>query len=134
MILLDTGALLLVANGTPLAKPAVDAMMAVADSPGAICVSPISAWEIGALVARGRIALSLEPGAWFQAAVDAGLSLAPMTPEILVAASNLPACRLRDPADRILAATARAGRYRLITRDGPLLDYAAAGHVTATAC
>ena len=134
MILLDTCALLWLANATPLDKKAYDAIVAAALVPGGLTVSPISAWEIGALVGRGRIALTLEPGDWFQTALDAGLALAPLTPDILVAASTLPACRMRDPADRILAATARAGRYTLVTRDGPLLDYAAAGHLSAVAC
>jgi PIN domain nuclease of toxin-antitoxin system len=40
----------------------------------------------------------------------------------------------RDPADRILATTARAMNYRLMTRDERLLDYAASGNLAAIAC
>jgi PIN domain nuclease of toxin-antitoxin system len=40
----------------------------------------------------------------------------------------------RDPADRIIAATARAFDMTLVTRDRPLLDYADAGHLKALAC
>jgi len=39
-----------------------------------------------------------------------------------------------DPADQIIAATARLYGFRLITRDGKLLDYAEQGHILATKC
>jgi len=48
--------------------------------------------------------------------------------------SFLPDRALRDPADRILAATARASNYRLMTRDPPLLDYASTGRLGAVGC
>lgn len=99
-----------------------------------IFVSPISAWEIGQLAAKNRIVLSLEPRDWFRRALDAGLTLAPMPPDVLIASSFLPTERLRDPADRIIAATARTFHYRLMTRDKPLLEFAEAGHLDAIAC
>jgi PIN domain nuclease of toxin-antitoxin system len=40
----------------------------------------------------------------------------------------------RDPADRIIAATARTFGYTVITRDGELVPYGAAGHLDVTAC
>ncbi len=100
----------------------------------AIFVSPITAWEIGILVARGRLVLSTNPDIWFKTMIESGIALASMEPDILIASSFLPAATLRDPADRILAATARAKGYRLMTRDRPLLDYAADGHLKAIAC
>ncbi len=105
-----------------------------ADAAGAVVASPITAWEIGVLVARGRIALSRDPAGWFQALIQTGVDLAPMSPDILVASSFLPGAAFRDPADRILAATARAMNYSLMTRDARLLEYAAAGHMTAIRC
>jgi PIN domain nuclease of toxin-antitoxin system len=110
------------------------ALEAAQNQPDGIVVSPISAWAIGQLAARGRIRLGLEPRDWFQRALDAGLVLAPMPPEVLIASSFLPENRLRDPADRIMAATARAFRYRLMTRDRPLLDFGLAGHLEVIAC
>jgi PIN domain nuclease of toxin-antitoxin system len=133
-ILLDTCAAIWISQAEPLAQAAEQALAAADMSPGAVLVSPITAWEIGILVARGRIALSREPTGWFQALIDAGVALAPMSPDMLVASSFLPGATLRDPADRILAATARAMNYRLMTRDQRLLDFAAAGHLTALAC
>ena len=131
-LLLDTCALIWMLNGDRLQGEAEAALRAA--SPGQIVVSPISAWEIGQLVSKGRLRMVADPLSWFQAAVDDGMTVAPMPPSVLVAASFLPGGRLRDPADRIIAATARAYGYRLMTRDRPLLDFAGEGHVQAIAC
>jgi PIN domain nuclease of toxin-antitoxin system len=133
-ILLDTCALIWLVDEGKITPQAEAALGGAEGLRGGIVVSPISAWEIGQLAARGRIRLELEPRDWFQRALDSGLTLAPMPPEVLIASSFLPEGGLRDPADRIMAATARAFRYRLMTRDRPLLDFGAAGHLEAIAC
>ena len=99
-----------------------------------VLVSPITAWEIGLLVSKERLALSLPPLRWFEQILELGVDLAPLTPAILISSSELPGPPLRDPADRIIAATARALGCRLMTRDRPLLDFAAQGHISAIAC
>jgi len=86
------------------------------------------------LVARGRIALPSAPAEWLDEVIAVGASWAPLTPRLLVEASFLPGAIHRDPADRILAATARAFGYRLMTRDRALLAYAASGNLQAVAC
>jgi PIN domain nuclease of toxin-antitoxin system len=45
------------------------------------------------------------------------VTVRPITPEIAAPATQLPADYLRDPADRISGATARAEGMALITRD-----------------
>jgi PIN domain nuclease of toxin-antitoxin system len=40
----------------------------------------------------------------------------------------------KDPVDRILIATARRHRWKLITRDRRILDYGARGFVSVLAC
>jgi PIN domain nuclease of toxin-antitoxin system len=132
-VLLDTCAALWLTRETPLSEIA-EAALAKASSDGAIYVSPITAWEVGLLASRGRLALSRPPLEWFEVLIDSGAILAPMSPAVLVASSNLPAQPPRDPADRIIAATARAFGYRLITRDRELLQYGAAGHLDVIAC
>jgi PIN domain nuclease of toxin-antitoxin system len=133
-LLLDTCALIWLVDEGNIAAHAEEALAEAESASTGIMVSPISAWEVGQLASRGRLLLSLEPRDWFQRALDAGLTLAPMPPEVLIASSYLPGEGLRDPADRIIAATARAFRYRLMTRDRPLLDFADAGHMDAIAC
>ena len=133
-ILLDTCALIWLGNHSRLSAAAETSLQEAGATPGAIAVSPISAWEIGQLVSRGRLALTVAPTAWFQAALASGIALAPMPPEVLVASSFLPSAALRDPVDRIIAATARHYRYRLMTRDRPLLAFGEEGHVETIAC
>ncbi|WP_411288014.1 hypothetical protein [Phenylobacterium sp.] len=63
-----------------------------------------------------------------------GAELSPMPPEVLMASCHLPGVPPNDPADRILAATAREYELRLMTRDRVLLDYGRAGHLQTIAC
>ena len=133
-VLLDTCALIWLVDEGKITSAAEAALEEAGATPGGIVVSAISAWEIGLLVSRGRLSLNLEPRDWFQQALEGGAELAPMPPEVLIASSFLPGGALRDPSDRIIAATARAYRYRLMTRDKPLLDFAAAGHLEAIPC
>ncbi|WP_339915648.1 type II toxin-antitoxin system VapC family toxin [uncultured Brevundimonas sp.] len=133
-ILLDTCAIIWLQAGSKF-RPEAEAALQEAQAIGTqVLVSPITAWEIGLLVSKGRLALSLPPLNWFERVLDLGVDLAALTPDILIASSQLPGPPLRDPADRIIAATARATGCRLMTRDRPLLDFAADGQVEAIAC
>jgi PIN domain nuclease of toxin-antitoxin system len=60
--------------------------------------------------------------------------LADMSPDLLIAASFLPGKPPRDPADRIIAATARDYGCTLVTRDRALLAYGEQGHIRVLAC
>jgi PIN domain nuclease of toxin-antitoxin system len=132
-LLLDTHALLWITRGDVSAE-AIELLDGAAQRGVQVLVSPISAWEVSMMVARGRLTLPMSPQDWFAAAIDEGLAWAPLTPEVLMAAPLLPGRLPRDPADRIIVATARAFGYRLVTRDRGLLDYAAGGHMLAVAC
>ena len=133
-VLLDTCAAIWLMNGDPL-SPDSRTLIDEAQAAGLVHVSPISAWEVATLAAKGRIALSLSPTAWFAALIGLpGVAWAPLSPEVLIASATLPGVAPRDPADRIIAATARQHGYMLVTRDGELLPYARAGHVMAVGC
>lgn len=134
-LLLDTCAAIWLAEGDPLQATVREALDLALRRTSLVAVSPITAWEIGLLVSRGRLTIRLDPSSWFRALMDLpGISVADLTPEILVASSFLPGDPPRDPADRIIIATARSQGYRLVTRDALLLDYAEAGHVEAVVC
>ena len=97
---------------------------------GTLHASTISAWEIAMLAARGRIQLPQDPLDWVRASVArAGIVLAELTPELLVASTRLPGDLHGDPADRFIVATARSLGAVLLTRDRARLGYAAQGHV-----
>jgi PIN domain nuclease of toxin-antitoxin system len=134
-LLLDTCAAIWISAQQPMARATEEAMMSARAHDEAIFVSPITAWEIGLLVSGGRLNLQMTPERWFARLMQApGLHLADILPSVLIAASFLPGQPPRDPADRILAATAREHGFRLVTRDRRLLDYAAHGHIQALAC
>ena len=77
----------------------------------------------------------MTPQRWFESLIEnPNVRLAEMGPRLLIAASFLPGRPPRDPADRILAATARDIGATLITRDRALLAYGAQGHISTMAC
>ncbi len=134
-LLLDTSALIFLAvDGTKADKAKVEVQRAYeANEP--IYISPISAWEIGLLVSRGRLNLTLPPERWFAQLLRLSrLLLADMPPAVLIASSFLPDAPLRDPADRIIVATAREFDLTILTSDRAMLDYSDRGHVRAMAC
>lgn len=133
-LLLDTCAAIWTADPDMRFRNAQPRIEAEIGEQGRVFVSPITAWEIGQLVARGRLALIEPPADWFAALLDRGVELAPMTPEILIDASFLPHSPLRDPADKIIAATARRLGHCVVTRDQALLAYAQDGWMSALAC
>jgi PIN domain nuclease of toxin-antitoxin system len=134
-LLLDTCAVIWIANDEPIGKEARNAIAAALEADEAIFVSPITAWEIGLLAARSRISLQMSPEKWFDRLLGApGVRLADMPPSVLIASSYLPGDTPADPADQIIAATAREFDMRVVTRDRRLLAYAESGYCRALAC
>jgi PIN domain nuclease of toxin-antitoxin system len=136
-VLLDTCALIWLANGDPLRNGAEGKIIHAALADG-VFVSPISAWEIGMLSQPkdGRaIGFLPDPATWF-ARFMAGpaVKMAAFTANIAIAASQLPEPLHGDPADRLLIATARHLAMPIVTRDARIIAYAAAGHVSAIPC
>lgn len=98
-------------------------------------VSPITAFEIGALARKGRFRSRYTPQRWFEMLVTApGMKLAEISAGILMESQLLPGPIQSDPADRIVAATAREFGYTVMTRDSALLAYAAEGYLAAMPC
>jgi len=62
------------------------------------------------------------------------VALAGMPPDLLIESSYLPGSPPRDPADRIIIATARAYGMSIVTRDRVILGYSEAGFVRTIAC
>jgi PIN domain nuclease of toxin-antitoxin system len=134
-LLLDTHtAIWLVANQR-LAREAEEAINAVHETNGTLLVSPITAWEVGLLVSHKRVELLATPQRWFARLLAIpNVRLAELSPEILISSSFLPGTPPRDPADRILLATAREFGATLITRDRLILKYGDDGQVSTIAC
>ncbi len=134
-LLLDTCTVIWMAEDAAIAPEAVDFLSAANDAGAITYVSPISAWEVGLLAARARLQFLITPERWFQRVLETPhMRLAEMSPDLLIASSFLPGNPPRDPADRIIAATARDYGCTLLTRDEALLDYGTQGHIRAIRC
>jgi PIN domain nuclease of toxin-antitoxin system len=136
IVLLDTCAAVWIGNREAIAPGAMQAIRTAARSAG-ILVSAVTGWEIGRATMRLRHPLVLLPTAqsWLaDLLARPGFRGVPLEPEVGLSASYLPGNFHRDPADRLLIATARALGVPLVTRDRRILDYAAQGHVDAIAC
>ena len=119
MIVLDTHAWVWWAAEVPR-RLSAKARREIADAPS-IGVSAISAWEVATLVAKGRLELDRDVLVWIrQALALPRVTLVPITPEIAVRSTRLGPTFPGDPADRILAATARELGAALVTRDAAL--------------
>ena len=100
-LLLDTCAAIWISEEQPLASEALTAIERSHRSGEFIYVSPITAWEIGLLVSRGKLTSPTSPQRWFERLLEApGVRLADMSPDVLIASSFLPGAPPRDPADR----------------------------------
>ena len=124
MILLDTHALLWWLDSPdrlgPEARRAIDAAL----PSRAVRASSISVWEIALLSTRGRLDLGEPLDRWL-ARCEAlpFLSFVPLDNAVAVRSVALPPPLHRDPADRIIVATALELGIPLATRDERLLDY-----------
>ncbi len=125
MIVLDTHVLLWWAAGddAKLSRPAA-ATIKVNLTQGEVLVSSISAWEVAMLIAKGRLALSMPVSDWF--ATVAGIERVrffPVDNDVAVHSADLPGNFHKDPADRIIVATARRLNAPLLTADQKILNY-----------
>jgi len=92
---------------------------------GTLYISVISIWETAMLVKRGRLSLNTSVHRWAEEALSKpGINLLPFSPEIAIESVNLPSPIHKDPADRILIASARVERMTLVTRDVEVLEFA----------
>ena len=125
MIVLDTHTLLWWASGEQrqLSAAATQAIERELQG-GEIAVSSISAWELAMLVARSRVALTMDTEVWLAWVNQIeGLSFVPIDNEIAVKSVELPADFHGDPADRIIVATARRLGAPIVTADDKIHVY-----------
>ena len=129
-VVLDTHALVwLLAGNTRLSPAAANAIYHAADANQAF-VSAITPWEIAMLVAKNKLNFACDAQTWLDDALSQpGISLVPLLPTVAVDSTRLPGAIHGDPADRIIAATARHLRATLVTADADLLAYGREGHV-----
>ena len=116
--LLDTHVLLWWLNQPSRLSRAQQRVVAAASGKSPLLVSDISLWEVATLCSLGRIRLNLPLRAWLEkAAAPPLVRRHGVSPAIAAELAVLPDTFHRDPADRILVATARVLGATLLTQD-----------------
>jgi PIN domain nuclease of toxin-antitoxin system len=118
VILLDTHVVVWAAIERKRLSRAAESALRRARADGGLAIASISQWEIASLFARGRI----ETFGTIEASVrqvleTVGVVVRPITQEIAILATQFPESYSRDPADRLIGATARAEGIALVTQD-----------------
>jgi PIN domain nuclease of toxin-antitoxin system len=86
-------------------------------------LSAISLWEAATLVSLGRLELRASFDAWIgRATASTTVEILPITAEIAVEVARLPEAFRRDPADRVIVATARVHQLAVATADRVIQD------------
>lgn len=125
MIVLDTHVLVWWVTGqaSELSRKARTAIDKEAAG-GEILVSSISAWEIAMLVERGRLQLTMDVEQWLDIVTEIeAVRFVPVNNRIAVKSVALPGEFHKDPADRLIVATARDAAAPLVTADEKILQY-----------
>ena len=118
MILLDTHVLVWTMTEPQRVSRAAASAIRRGRVGGGLGVSAISLWEVALLFSRGYLRAPGTVEDSIQALLDSsGVTVRPLTPTIAALATQFPGDYPRDPADRLIGATARAEGLTLITRD-----------------
>ena len=133
-ILLDTCAAIMIVEAR-LSKHAEEMLTQRLERGELVYLSPVTGWELGLLFSKGRLRSAVTPAEYLRRLTTApSVRVAEISPELLMTSSFLPGDLHKDPADRIIAATAREYGYTVMTRDRPLLEYAKQGYLSAVEC
>jgi PIN domain nuclease of toxin-antitoxin system len=116
VILLDTHVLIWARDDSPqLSRAAASAIRRARRADG-FAISAISLWELALLLVGKRIYVRGTTDESIRLLTH-GVNIRPLTPEIAALATTFPVDFPRDPADRLIGATALAEGMTLITRD-----------------
>lgn len=117
-VLLDTHVLLWWYLDDPQLPQAMALKLAEAEKKSGFALSVISLWEIAKLVEVKRVHPEFSLDEWFdELEADPKIWLIPLDAHIVLESTRLGPSFHRDPADQLIAATARCKNLRLLTAD-----------------
>jgi len=124
-LLLDTHIALWLDSGNERLRPSTRASIdACWKNGGTIFLSSVTAWEIALLVDTGRIELDVPVDAWVQRFLDRpGIEAVPLAHRAAARSYQLNHWEHRDPADRLLIATAIGLGCPLVTYDERITQF-----------
>jgi PIN domain nuclease of toxin-antitoxin system len=122
VILLDTHALLWLAEANPRLGRKSRSLIESRWSDGQVAVCAISFWEAGRLAKRGRVELPAPILEWRTRWLNAGLHEFPLDGVIAIRSLDL-AGLPEDPADRFIVAAALTNQATLVTADQKILEW-----------
>ncbi len=121
--LLDTHVLIWWIERSARLTPAQAEVLAAVRPEAPLLISDITLLEIATLAKLGRIVLELPLRDWLEAATAPPLvRRVGISPAIAAEVAALPESFHRDPADRVLVATARVHGATLVTQDRRIVD------------
>jgi len=125
MVVIDTHILIWFVNGSEkLSKIARETINQSIASGEEIIISAISIWEIAMLINKDRLVLSMDIESWLSNIENIqGFRFVPVDNEIAFKSTQLPGDFHKDPADRMIVATARKLAVPLITADQKIRSY-----------
>ncbi len=92
--------------------------------PNQRAIASISLWEFAMMVSTGKVEIRIPADQWLDQAINqTGLEIFHLNPKIATESCNLPGDFHKDPADRIIVATARINELTLVTKDKKIIRY-----------
>ena len=92
--------------------------------PNQRAIASISMWEFAMMVSTGKVDIRIPCDQWLDQAINqTALAVYDLNPKVAAESCNLPGDFHKDPADRIIVATARINNLTLITKDKKITSY-----------